>query len=333
LGFNLFSKEKEGGTLRILMSTNSSLWSILQGKALALYQLTLQIVAPMMLLSVVAMWWAAGTASFTEGLPALILALLFYLLYFALWVMGSLWVSTWAQNSSVALVTLLGFWVLGTFFMPRVSGSVAKAAFATPSSFSFSQNVKLDGELGIDRKTPAKLRKKMLDEQLLREYKVDSLSQLPIDYRGVSLEAGEDYGKLIYEKNYGDLHQKYQKQDAMMAIFNVFSPVLAMRSVSSGLSGTDLNRHLDFTNAAEQHRLLIAKTMNVDIQKKCRWQTQLSRRFKFMEKSTAIPLHHPLSIFRFNASIFTHFRFVGMVFRVLFFIKKSKNSILKIDKT
>jgi ABC-2 type transport system permease protein len=266
LGFNLFSKEREGGTLWLLLSSGSSMWSIINGKALALYQLVLKIVVPMMIIVSLSTWWLTGTNLFFSNIPTLIFTFIFYLLYFFLWVLGSLWVSTWAVNSGISLVTLLGFWVFGTFFIPRMSGSIAKSVYQSPSAFDFSQNVKLDGELGIDRKTTAQLRKKRLDDSLLRQYKVDSLTQLPVDYRGISLEAGEDYGKLIYEKNYGNLHEIYQKQDAIISFFNVLSPALAMRNLSAGLSGTDLNRHLDFTEKAEKHRLLIAKTMNVDIQ-------------------------------------------------------------------
>lgn len=54
--------------------------------------------------------------------------------------------------------------------------------------------------MGIDRKTPANMRKKQLETALLTQYKVDSLSQLPVDYRGVSLQKGEEYGELIFEK-------------------------------------------------------------------------------------------------------------------------------------
>lgn len=266
LGFNLFSKEREGGTLWLLLSSGSSMWSIVKGKALALYQLVLKIVVPMMLMVSLSLWWTCGTSIFLSIIPTLIFTFVFYLLYFFLWVLGSLWVSTWAVNSGTSLVTLLSFWVFGTFFIPRMSGSIAKAIYASPSAFTFSQNVKLDGELGIDRKTNAQLRKKQLDESLLKQYKVDSLNQLPVDYRGISLEAGEEYGKLIYEKNYGNLHGIYQKQDAVISFFNVLSPALAMRNLSSGLSGTDLNRHLDFSQKAEKHRLMIARTMNIDIQ-------------------------------------------------------------------
>lgn len=51
-----------------------------------------------------------------------------------------------------------------------------------------------------------------------------------------------------------------------MDCLNLLSPALAMRNISAGLSGTDLNRHLDFAEKAEKHRLLIAETMNTDIQ-------------------------------------------------------------------
>jgi ABC-2 type transport system permease protein len=327
LSFNLFSKEKEGGTLRLLLSSDTTIWQILRGKAKALYRLTLWIVAPMMLISTLAIWWASGTTTFTEGLPTLLLVFVFYLLYFALWTLGGLWVSTRAENSGVALVTLLGFWVFGTFFMPRMSGSVAKSAFPAPSAFTFSHNVKLDGELGIDRKTSAKMRKKQLDDSLLAQYKVDSLSQLPVDYRGISLEAGEDYGKLIFEKNYGNLNQIYQKQDAVLSVFNFLSPALSMRNLSAGLAGTDLNRHIDFAKQAENHRLLIAKTMNVDIQQNAVGKTNYQNDANLWKKVPPFVYSTPSLFEAFGQqflSILSLLMWLGLAF---FLLKKQAKNI------
>ncbi|WP_046242903.1 ABC transporter permease [Hymenobacter terrenus] len=265
LSFNLFTKEHEGGTLRLLLSTETTPWALLQGKALALLRIVGTLVAPMLVLAVVAVGVAAGPAGLAAVLPRLALVLGLYALYFAGWAVGGLLVSTRARSSGVALITLLGFWVFGTFLVPRLSGSVAKAAFPAPSAFAFSHNVRLDNELGLDRHTPAGLRKKQLEARLLRQYGVDSISQLPVSYQGLSLQAGEDYGEQVYARNYGGLHRIYQRQDALMDGFSLLSPLLAMRNVSAGLAGTDLAKHLEFARQAEQHRELIADVMNRDI--------------------------------------------------------------------
>jgi len=163
------------------------------------------------------------------------------------------------------LVGLLAFWVFSTFFISRIGSVVAKSAVPTPSSFHFSHSIRLDNEMGIDRKTPASLRQKTFEDSLLKKYAVDSISQLPLNIRGLNLQRGEDYGYLIFEKNYGGLEADYLKQDAIMNWLNILSPAQNMRSISAGVSGTDINKHIHFAEQAEQHRRLIAATMNDDI--------------------------------------------------------------------
>ncbi|AQG80194.1 DUF3526 domain-containing protein [Spirosoma montaniterrae] len=265
LGFNLFTKEREGGTLRLLFSAGVAPRYILWGKAVALYRVVLALVAPMLVLAGMAVWLAGGTDAFFDILPNLGLMLAIYLVYFALWTGVALLVSARASGSGIALVTLLGLWAFGTFVVPRLGSSLAKTVYPAPSSFAFSHNVRLDNELGIDRKTPVSLRRKRLDDSLLTRYGVDTITKLPIGYQGVLLQEGEEYGELIYAHNYGALHETYARQDALMDLINGLSPALAMQSLSAGLAGTNLPKQLHFAKQAEQHRQLIAQTMNRDI--------------------------------------------------------------------
>lgn len=51
--------------------------------------------------------------------------------------------------------------------------------------------------------------------------------------------------------------------DRILASF--FAPALAIRSVSMGLSGTDFPQHSHFAKAAEDHRRLNNREMNLDL--------------------------------------------------------------------
>ncbi len=265
LGFNLFSKEKEYGTLPALLSSSASIWQLFKGKAAALYRLVLYIFLPMFVVTFISILLFTGFAEWLNVLPHILFLLILYLLYVGLWVLLSLYISSFAKQSSVALVGLLAFWVFSTFFISRIGSVVAKSAVPTPSSFQFSHNIRLDNEMGIDRKTPAYLRQKAFEDSLLKKYAVDSISQLPLNIRGLNLQRGEDYGYLIFEKNYGGLEADYLKQNAIMNWLNVLSPPQSIRSISAGVSGTDINKHIHFSEQAELHRRLIATTMNDDI--------------------------------------------------------------------
>lgn len=263
-GFNMYSKEREWGTLPLLLSAATSVAQIFRGKALALYRLIMVIFLPMLLISATSVLLAAGSS---QVLSSLLLLTIFLLLYYGVWVLLSLYISSLVRHSSVSLVALLAFWVFGTFLLPRMGSILSKSIYPTPSSFAFSNNVRQDNELGIDRKTPAAQRQRLFEDSLMKVYQVEKLSDLPLNIRGLNLERGEEYGYLIFEKNYGGLEKVYQHQDHVMNWLNFLSPAQSMRSISAGYSGTDINKQLHFASLAEDHRRLIATVMNDDIAK------------------------------------------------------------------
>lgn len=264
-GFNLYIKEREWGTLPLLLSAATSVAQLFRGKALALYRVVLLVFLPMLLVSAISVLCAAGVGNSLHVLPSLMLLSIFLLLYYAIWVLLSLYISSLARHSSVSLVVLLAFWVFGTFLLPRMGSILSKSIYPTPSSFAFSNNVRQDNELGIDRKTPAAQRQRLFEDSLMRTYKVEKLSELPLNIRGLNLKRGEEYGYLVFEKNYGGLEKIYQNQDQVVNWLNLLSPAQSMRSISAGFSGTDINKHIHFASLAEDHRRLIASVMNDDI--------------------------------------------------------------------
>lgn len=265
LGFNLFSKEREWGTLPLLLASKTSSSAILKGKAMALYSLALLLFIPMLLISCGCLLLIGGYQAWLQSLPRFLLLTAFLFLYFFLWVLLSLYVSTGAKTSSVALVVLLAFWIFGSFIVPRSGGVLAKLVHPTPSAFAFSLSVQQDNELGIDRKTPAKQRQQAFEDSLLKRYGVATLAVLPLNIRGLNLQRGEEYGYRIFEKAYGGLEATYQKQDRVIDWLNFLSPAQSMRHISAGMSGTDMAKQAHFAAQAEAHRRLIAKTMNTDI--------------------------------------------------------------------
>lgn len=264
LGFNLFNKERENGTLRFWLSSQVSIGQILIGKWLALYIWSLVLLLPMLAAATLTIA-VANAAIMKLYLGRLLLLFVALLAYVAFWTLATLLVSFYTHQPSIALTLLIGFWALGCFFVPRLSSTIAKVVYPAPSSFEFSENIRLDIELGLDRQTPAKARQKHLQDSLLAQYGVDSIHQLPINYTGAMLQYNEDYGYRVFEKNYGQLHYVYRQQDKVMEWSSLLSPPLAMRHLMVHLSGTGLVRHLHFAQQAEAHRRLIVKTMNDDI--------------------------------------------------------------------
>ncbi|WP_373512075.1 DUF3526 domain-containing protein [Persicitalea sp.] len=265
LSYDAISKERESGTLRILLSTNVSTGQLLIGKWLAVFRVVvLCVFGPMFLLSAAIMALAGGTANFVDALPWLTGWVICYALYYALWAGLGIYVSSQVKQSGIALVALLGFWTFGAFLVPRLCGSVARLAVPTPSALLFTEQIISDKETGINGGPSAQDYAELVERQTLAQYGVDSLTQLPVSFAGIALQASENRDWTIYDKNYGGLFRQFEQQERVMEWLSTLSPTLAMRNLSRALAGTDTDKHIDFTNRAEGHRRNIQKAMNDD---------------------------------------------------------------------
>lgn len=265
LSYDAVSKERESGTLRMLLSTDASAGQVLAGKWLAVLRVVLLYVfGPMLLLSAGALLLAGGPAAFADALPNLAGWVMFHGLYYAFWAGLGIVVSSWVKQSGLALVGLLGFWTFGAFLVPRLCGSIARLAAPTPSALAFTEQIITDKETGINGGPTADNYGKLVEKQTLAKYGVDSLAQLPVSFAGIALQANENRDWTIYDKNYGGLFRQFRRQERVMEWLTMLSPTLAMRNLSRALAGTDVDKHLDFTDKAEAHRRIIQKAMNDD---------------------------------------------------------------------
>lgn len=208
---------------------------------------------------------ASENGALAAAWPRLVLMIVAYLLYFAGFIGVSLAVSAKAPSSRIALVALLGFWIFNGLIAPKSMADVARAAYPSPSAFEFAKRIEYDIEKGINGHDPADIRVEKLKARLLKQYNVDSVSKLPVNFAGISMQEGEEYGDKVFDKHYGDLWETYERQRRIHEAAAIVAPVLAVRSLSMGLAGTDFPQHAHFAKAAESYRRLINREMNLDL--------------------------------------------------------------------
>jgi len=260
LGYNLVSRERESQTLRLLLSTGVSPSAVLRAKALALFMCSLVIALP----GFAAM--ALTVALESKEVPWTQLLLLFgcLVILYAFFSMAVVAVSAFSRYSSVSLVSLMAFWLAGVVIVPRFSGTMAKRLVPTPSAFAFQKAVDWDRENGLDGHDPGSERGRRFEKEVLERYGVDSLEQLPVNYAGLSLQAGEEYANRIYDRHFGALFDAFRKQDRFIGLSAVLSPFQAARATTYGFAGTDLARHESFVRQAEDKRRQVQKFLNDD---------------------------------------------------------------------
>ncbi|MDP1572114.1 MAG: DUF3526 domain-containing protein [Vicinamibacterales bacterium] len=259
--FSAFSGEREQGTLRQLLSLGVRRRDLMMGKALGIAAALGLVLVPSVIMGVVAMALTLEGGLLAGDPMRAVLLVAVYAAYFAVMIALALGVSAWAASSRLALVILLSFWFTNSLIASRAVSDLASALHPTPSAIEFQQAMQAD----LDDRAPVQRR---LDERraaLLREYNVDTIDALPIAFSGISLQEGEEYANLVFDRHYGRLFDLYDRQNRVHQLAGVVAPMLAVRSLSMGLAGTDFLQHRDFIRAAEDYRRDIQRILNGDI--------------------------------------------------------------------
>lgn len=258
-GFGMVAGERERGVLRLQLVQGAPVLSLVFGKALAL--LALAGLAIVVLLSPALLSGAGGTDRADLALRAGGIAVA-YAAYLAVWVGITLFVSALAGTARQALVVLLCAWAFSVVLLPRFAADVASASHPVADAGAFWEAVEEAKAKGLDGHDPSDARAKALLEDTLRRYGVATPDQLPVDFSGIALQAGEESGNVVFDHFYGQVDATEDAQLRVQRWFVVGSPLLALRSLSVGLAGTDLVHQRDFTDAAEQHRQHVQRLLN-----------------------------------------------------------------------
>jgi ABC-2 type transport system permease protein len=250
LAFPAFAGERELGTLRQLVSLGVPVSTLAGGKALGLAAALGLLLVPAAVIGSVALGLAASEGTFLASVPRLGVMALAYLT-----------VSARASSSRAALLVLLGFWALNSLVAPKALSDAARRLEPTPSAFEFITALDADLRKGPDGHAPD-ARAEQLKQRLLAQYKVSTVAELPLNFDAVQMQQAEEDGDKVFDRHYGALYDAYARQNRVHQLGAVVAPLLAVRSVSMGLAGTDVEHHRAFATSAEQYRRMLIKRMN-----------------------------------------------------------------------
>lgn len=264
LTFSAFAGEREQGTLRQILSLGVRPRDLAIGKALGIATALGTVLVPAALIGTAALVLNGGGAG-DSTLPRLGAMVAAYLAYHAAFVGIGLAVSATARSSRSALVGLLGFWICGVLIAPRLAADLAAVAEPTPSPLEFSRAIEHDLKAGISGHDSADARIEELKRETLKKYNVESIEDLPVDFNGIVLQAGEEHGNRVYDEHFGRVADAFAMQDLYRQLMSLLAPSLAIRSLSAALAGTDNAHHRAFAEAAERYRNRLVRSLNQDM--------------------------------------------------------------------
>jgi len=265
VSFAVFAGAREQGTLRQLISVGVKPIRLAAGKALGVAGALSLVLIPAAAIGVVALTLLTDVVAERADLGRMVLMGLFYLLYFGLFIAVSLAVSAKARSSRLALIGLLGFWIFNGLIAPRFTSDLSRILYPGMSNYEFEAGMKQALITGLRGDTTYRQVERKRRAELTRQYGVESIQEAPVNYAGIRLQMNEDWGYEVFDKFYGDLYNNFRKQNRVQQLGAVFAPLLAIRSLSMGLAGTDYYLHEDFAERAEMYRRLEIKIINDDI--------------------------------------------------------------------
>lgn len=265
LGYNSFTKELEMGTLTLLKSQGISNWKLLMGKWMALFLPIFIITMVLFLLAGVLLSNLDDFGVFNWN--ALLLMFLVYTGYYIIFTNIVLIISSRTKKSGISLVASLCVWIIACLAAPKAASNIAENKHPYPTRQEFAANVLEDKKEGLDGHNPWSKEAQLLEEQVLQEYGVDSLHQLPFNFDGYRMQKGEEHQAEVYFKHYNHLKDQYTQQAGVYKSLASISPYLPTRFLSMAIAHTDYATHWDFADAAEAYRIATQKFLNENFAK------------------------------------------------------------------
>lgn len=265
LSFASFTRERESGTLKLLLSQGIPFHVLTWGKILAYIIMLGTILIPF----VFGLIFISFGSIQQEIVPDIMLRVMFlaliYGIYLALFILFSVWISARSRSGRNALLTLLTCWIFFVVLMPRTITNLSESMYDLPSMREFKAYIQEDITNGLDGKTPRSVRMANLKKEYLEKYEVDSVHQLPFNFEGISMQAGEEFSYKVYDHHLGKLQATFHKQNNLSSIASLFNPFMALRHLSMALAGNDMHTFIHFEEKVEEYRRSLVKKMNNDM--------------------------------------------------------------------
>ena len=260
LCFSTITKERETKTLLLLAAQGLKPRQLIWGKFMGNYAIILMLTMPVFLFMLAGSYFDSGNDALLPRLPVFFLV---YIAYFFILVAVVILISSLSRSSRSSLIACLSLWFAFVILLPKVFSGFADRTYPLPSSYQFEHDVKEGFNKGMGNDGNYVERSNAYLKTFLKQYKVDSISQLPKNVAfGLDLLNSEKYNNMVYEYYSARLAEKINQQQQLLDIAGFVNPLMATRQLSMGLAGTDFQHHMDFYNHAREFRNNFNETLN-----------------------------------------------------------------------
>mgnify|MGYP001161082059 CR=1 FL=1 len=255
LGHAMFLRERESGTLAVLLAQGSSGTTLALGKATALLSVIAIFMVPLIVVAIYSI-------TLGESVLAAASLVLGYFLYLCAWGAIVLAASILVRQRAVSLGLLVFVWLFAALIVPRFAINASSAAIDAPGKIESDLVMLAEQRKLGDGHNAADPAFEQLQAQVLEQYDVDTIEDLPINWRGVV--AGYSEAELTNLLNrFAEKRMALEAgQSRLFELFGFASPTIAIASSSRTLAGTDLATHHRFLRESEALRFDFVQALN-----------------------------------------------------------------------
>jgi ABC-2 type transport system permease protein len=262
LGFATIARERENGTLKLLIGQGITRKEIVFGKCMGLFALSLIFLVSIFLVLLGFVLLGSHESMFDGSLWRYLVLLISYVLFFAILSGITILVSAFSKTAKGALVKLLGIWLLSVIIVPKSLQAVGYYLYPTPSKIEMETAVEHDLKQQGDSHNPDDPHFNKLRDSVLLVNRVSKVEDLPFNYDGFIMANGEAISTKIYLEHQESLYEVYHKQNNLERLSAFVNPYTAIKNLSMAFSGTDFRSFLHFKDKAEAYRFKLAQDMN-----------------------------------------------------------------------
>jgi ABC-2 type transport system permease protein len=262
LAFNSVQRERSSGSMRLLLAQGISIRTLLWGKILANWSVSLVLLLLVLLLGLGLSFSQGQLTQNPDVWTRFGGLLLLYAVYYLIIGMLGIQLAAAVRQPAFGLLLLLGVWVSSSIILPKMAGIWAEQRHPLLGIMQFNQQMREEREKGLNGHDPEDERSKRFEQKILAKYQVEKLSALPINYDGLLMQEDEYYGNAVWDKHFGKHYQNLQKQSQQLALASFVNPFQALRNLSLACANTDLYQFLHFQKAAEMYRRDLIRGLN-----------------------------------------------------------------------
>lgn len=292
----LLSRERESGLERYLQALGVNPATMFFGKILAGAMAALALFAVSAILIVLTLFLAGPLP--VDDLPALALLLCLYVLYYGavLWLIFA--VAALFPSGHASVGSLVGLWLLMGILIPAGSADWSRGQPLAPTAIEVSRILKSDLETGMPGEFPTReLRSETSLQMLLNQLGVGKREQLPISYPATHLMTEEELMGLSIDRRLKAAREVTAAQSNALRELSSLSPVVAIRTLSQVLCGTDPEQRWASWTEIETARRRFIRILNRDMAANAKASTgELERGKALWDSVDLVKLDPPVTL-------------------------------------